>query len=269
MAKLITSFFNKIYNRWLIISIILVFMASGCLLGNREGSISGTVVNSAGDAVSDVALSISSSSANVSATSDGSGYFILSGLKVSSYDIVMKKTGYATTTTTVELSDPGTLSCATPTKSAKLTLPLALAGITGLIYDANTSAASSGYDFTETSEQAATATTVDSRVVASTSIRCDVFFSYNAAQERRILTSNYASGGIQDLGYRNSLNDVGSAPTTGYTASAVVTAGHCYTIKTLEDYYVKLRAETLTNTKLYFLWSIQPVSGSTQFSPSK
>lgn len=251
-------------KRWML-SLILFFLAEGgCIIGNREGIISGTVINSAGDIISGVNISISS--ANLYTTSDAAGYFILSGLKVGTYEVVMKKTGYADTTTSVELPDPGALSCSTPSKTARLTLPLALTNITGLIYDVNTLASSSGYDFTETSETTATATTTDSRVVPSTSARCDVYFTYILSLDKRILTAPY---GIKDVGYKNSLNDVSSAPTTGYTGNVEVIPGHCYIITTTEGYHAKLRAESATNTKFYFFWSLQPVKENTQFSPNQ
>lgn len=251
----------KIYKHWILIFIISLFLISGCILGNREGTISGTVVNSAGDPIEGVTLSL----APITTTSDSSGYFVLTGLKVGSYNIVMTKTGYAETTTTVELTDPGTLSCTTPTKTTKLTLPLALTGITGLIYDTGTSYNSSGYDFSETSTTAATATTTDSRIVPPTSTRCDVYFTYISSQDKRILT---APRGIKDLGYKNSLNDVASAPTSGYIGNPELISGHCYVIITAEGNYAKLRAETLTNSKLYFLWALQPTKDNTQFSTS-
>ena len=240
--------------------IILLFsMATGCILGNKEGTISGTVINSAGEAIPEVKLSIAS--ANLSTTSDSTGYFILSGLKVGSYDVLIQKSGYVATTTSVELPDPGTLSCSSPSKKANLTLPLTLANITGLIND---TPASTGYDFTETSTTAATKTLTDNRVTTLTSARCDVYFAYNATQDKRYLV---ASDRIQDLGYKNSLDDIGSAPTTGYVTSTEAIANHCYAIKTVEGFCVKLRIEEVSNTSLYFKWSMQPVSNNNLFSP--
>lgn len=250
------------FVRWILISIISLLLISGCILGNREGIISGTVINSAGEPISGVELSIASVSA--STTSDSTGYFILSNLKVGNHDIVMKKTGYAATTTSVELTDPGTLSCATPTKTTKLTLPLALTGITGLIFDLNISS-NNGYDFSETSTTTATLTSFDSRVISSTSNRCDVYLTYIVSLDKRILT---ARNGIQDSGYKNSLDDVGSAPTTGYIGNVDAIHGHCYIIRTIEGYYAKLRVDTVTNSKLYFFWALQPATANTQFSTS-
>lgn len=261
--NLIWYFYRIEMKRWILTLIILFFLAEGgCIIGNREGIISGTVINSAGDIISSVNISISS--ANLYTTSDATGYFILSGLKVGTYEVVMKKTGYADTTTSVELPDPGALSCSTPAKTTRLTLPLASTNITGLIYNVAIPSTNSGYDFTETSETAATATTIDSRVVPSTSARCDVYFTYIVSLDKRILTAPY---GIKDLGYKNSLNDVSSAPTTDYIGNAEVIPGHCYIIRTTEGYHAKLRAETVNNTTLYFFWSLQPVTTNTQFSP--
>lgn len=248
--------------RWIFITLLL--LTSGCVLGNREGTISGTVVNVAGEPISGVTLSTPST--NISSTSDSNGNFALNGLKTGNHDINMKKTGYANTTIKfVELPNPGSLSCATPSNKVTLTLSLIFTNIPGLIYDVATSDSSSGYDFTETSEQTATISTTDTRVLSSTSPRCDMYFSYNSSQGKKFLISKYQSGGIQDIGPKDSLDKVGSAPQSGYSTNAEVIAGHCYVIRTIEGYYVKLLAVIVTNTNLFFLWALQPVSENNQF----
>lgn len=250
--------------RWILISIISLLLASGCVLGNREGTISGTVVNSAGEPISEVNLAITS--VNVSGTSDSNGNFTLNGLKTGSYDVDMKKTGYANTTVKyVELADPGSVNCATPSNKVTLTLPLFFTNISGLIYDVATSDSSSGYDFTETSTTTATTTTTDDRILSSTSPRCDIYFSYDTSSGKKLLISKYPSGGIKDMDSQTSLDKVGSAPISGYSINAEVITGHCYVIKTIEGYYAKLWAVTVSNTNLYFLWALQPVSGNNQF----
>ena len=160
------------------------------------------------------------------------------------------------------MADPGSLSCTTPSNETTATLPLTLNNITGLINDTTISDSTSGYDFTEKSEQTATSSTTDTRVVSSTSGRCDIYFKNDTSISKKIL---YSINGIKDLGEKDSLNTIGSVSTTGYSTNAEVTANHCYAIKTAEGYYTKLRVENVSDSSLYFKWSLQPVSGNSQF----
>ena len=64
---------------------------------------------------------------------------------------------------------------------------------------------------------------------------------------------------LQDMGYTESFDDIGYAPTTGWSENgwAEVILGHTYVIWTRDLHYAKLRVTTITSSFVDFQWAYQ------------
>ncbi|MCH7690887.1 MAG: hypothetical protein IIA17_07580 [candidate division Zixibacteria bacterium] len=64
---------------------------------------------------------------------------------------------------------------------------------------------------------------------------------------------------LQDMGYTESFDDIGYAPTTGWSENgwAEVIPGHTYVIWTRDFHYAKLRASTIGSDFVDFQWAYQ------------
>jgi hypothetical protein len=64
---------------------------------------------------------------------------------------------------------------------------------------------------------------------------------------------------IQDMGYTNSLNEIGLAPAIGYSPSKTVEAipGHTYVLYTWDNHYAKVRVKEVTSSRMTFDWAYQ------------
>ena len=64
---------------------------------------------------------------------------------------------------------------------------------------------------------------------------------------------------LQDMGYTESFDDIGYAPTTGWSENgwAEVILGHTYVIWTRDLHYAKLRVTTITSNFVDFQWAYQ------------
>ncbi len=69
---------------------------------------------------------------------------------------------------------------------------------------------------------------------------------------------------IQDVGYTESLYEVGYAPSGGWspTKDVRLIAGHTYVVKTWDNHYAKVRARTFSDGSLTFDWAYQLQSGN-------
>ena len=69
---------------------------------------------------------------------------------------------------------------------------------------------------------------------------------------------------IQDMGYTNSLYDIGEAPSAGWspTKDVVPIAGHTYVIWTWDNHYAKIRVKTISASRIVFDWAYQLDTGN-------
>jgi len=71
---------------------------------------------------------------------------------------------------------------------------------------------------------------------------------------------------IQDVGYTESLYDVGYAPSAGWspTKDAMLIAGHTYVVRTWDNHYAKVRVRSLSDASVTFDWAYQLQAGNTR-----
>jgi len=84
----------------------------------------------------------------------------------------------------------------------------------------------------------------------------DVFFEvYNGYAYLNVWTDT----DIQDMGYTQSLYEISTAPSSGWSPSKSVEAivGHTYVIWTWDDHYAKIRVRELTTSRVTFDWAYQ------------
>jgi hypothetical protein len=77
---------------------------------------------------------------------------------------------------------------------------------------------------------------------------------------------------IQDVGYTESLYDIGYAPTGGWspTKDVRLIPGHTYVVKTWDNHYAKVRVRTLSDASMTFDWAYQLQAGNTRLkSPAQ
>jgi hypothetical protein len=71
---------------------------------------------------------------------------------------------------------------------------------------------------------------------------------------------------IQDMGYTESLGEIGYAPTAGWSPSKDVRliVGHTYVVRTWDAHYAKVRVRSLSDTRVIFDWAYQLQQGNTR-----
>jgi len=74
---------------------------------------------------------------------------------------------------------------------------------------------------------------------------------------------------IQDMGPTNSILDVNTAPSEGWspTHDAGVTPGHTYVVLTVDNHYAKFRVSSVSPNRVVFDWAYQLVTGSPLLKP--
>jgi hypothetical protein len=69
---------------------------------------------------------------------------------------------------------------------------------------------------------------------------------------------------IQDMGYTASLDEIASAPVSGWSpsGSAEAIAGHTYVVWTWDNHYAKIRVTSVSKDALLFDWAFQTAEGN-------
>lgn len=69
---------------------------------------------------------------------------------------------------------------------------------------------------------------------------------------------------IQDMGYTANLDEISSAPATGWnpTGDALAVRGHMYVIKTFDGHYAKIRIIDISESGISFDWAYQVARGN-------
>lgn len=75
---------------------------------------------------------------------------------------------------------------------------------------------------------------------------------------------------IQDMGYTASLDEITSAPGSGWspTKSAEAIAGHTYVVWTWDNHYAKIRITNVTLSSVTFDWAFQTAVGNPELKPA-
>ena len=250
------------FVRNIILLIMVAVLSTGCFLtGDAPGEISGRVLNSAGEGVSGVTV-VTNPSTN-SVITNSSGDYIITGVsKAQTYVVTGTKSGYTYSNTSAVILASGFLSCdKISQKNVDLTILLTNKGTGARLYDAMY-ASNNAADFSSQ-------TTVD---IFSSSYY-DFGFWYDSSNyliKVGCLTGEFR---INNLGWRYSLDTIGSAPVSGYTEGALATIGNCYVVKTKEGNYAKFKITNIgTNpaTGHYYMdfdWAYQSSFANSQFSP--
>ena len=248
--------------RNIVMSMLIAGMMTGCFLGDKDGEISGIVINSADKGLSGVLISTSPATSNT--YTDGNGEYKLTGIsKFQEYIVYASKDGYTTGSASVVLERAGTLSCSVPTaKVTDIKLGLSHKGVS-TISDA-TYSTSNGFDFSK-----GTATDI----VADPN-NTDMWYWYNpnATDFKYRLVAETSGGRIKDSGDKGLTTDTIDNSSEGgsfqQTIGAVV--GHSYIVQTLEGNYAKFRINSITGTSnsgITIEWSYQS-SGDSRFVQS-
>jgi hypothetical protein len=84
------------------------------------------------------------------------------------------------------------------------------------------------------------------------------------SQHARYYLNVWQDTDIQDMGYTNTLHDIGLAPTAGFSPSKTVEAipGHTYVIWTWDNHYAKVRVKEVTPMRVTFDWAYQVAPAS-------
>ncbi len=95
----------------------------------------------------------------------------------------------------------------------------------------------------------------------------DVFFEASPTRPYLVV---WTDSDIQDMGYTSSLDEIVSAPDSGWspTKDAPVIAGHTYVIWTWDDHYAKVRVTQSSLSSLRFDWAYQLQSGNHRLKSS-
>lgn len=74
---------------------------------------------------------------------------------------------------------------------------------------------------------------------------------------------------IQDMGYRDSFDDVDWSPTEGWSEVGwlEIIEGHVYVIWTRNNHFAKMRVESTGSISVDFLWAYQTDEGNTELKP--
>jgi hypothetical protein len=104
--------------------------------------------------------------------------------------------------------------------------------------------ASGGYDFSSYA------------VVSYDDDYADMYMeNYNGVMYMNVRTDT----DIQDMGATESILDIGTAPSDGWSAThdAVLKVGHTYAIWTWDDHFAKFRVHSLSSSRMVFDWAYQ------------
>lgn len=95
----------------------------------------------------------------------------------------------------------------------------------------------------------------------------DIFFEYFSGN---FYLDVWDDTEIQDMGYTESLSDIGYAPTAGWspTKDARLIAGHTYVVRTWDYHYAKVRVKSFSTTRLVFDWAYQLQQGNVRLKQS-
>ena len=248
--------------RNILIGTLIAGIMTGCFLGDKDGEISGIVINSADKGLSGVLISTSPATSNT--YTDGNGEYKLTGIsKFQEYIVYASKDGYTTSSASVVLERAGTLSCGVPAaRVADIKLSLSHNGVS-TISDASYSV-SNGFDFSK-------GTTTD--IVADPN-NTDMWYWYNpnATDFKYRLVAETRGGRIKDLGDKGLTTDTIDSASEGGSFQQTVGAavGHSYIVQTLEGHYAKFRIKSITgttNSVITIQWSYQS-SGDSRFVQS-
>ncbi|MBE0645307.1 MAG: hypothetical protein IH600_14590 [Bacteroidetes bacterium] len=69
---------------------------------------------------------------------------------------------------------------------------------------------------------------------------------------------------IQDMGFTSNLDEINSAPNSGWnpTGDALAVRGHTYVIKTFDNHYAKIRLVDISTSGMIFDWAYQVARGN-------
>jgi hypothetical protein len=100
------------------------------------------------------------------------------------------------------------------------------------------------------------------RVVNYDTDQTDVYLEFSSTQHPFFVVWNDSE--IQDMGFSKNLDEILTAPTTGWspTKDAQVILGHTYIVKTFDNHYAKMRVTAVSGNSIVFDWAYQLVTGS-------
>ena len=89
----------------------------------------------------------------------------------------------------------------------------------------------------------------------------DIFFEY---YDGIYYLNVWEDTDVQDMGYTNSLYEISTAPTRGWspTKDAQLIVGHIYIVRIWDNHYAKVRVESLSSSRVTFDWAYQLQSGN-------
>uniref|UniRef100_A0A7C4XJA2 Fibronectin type-III domain-containing protein n=1 Tax=candidate division WOR-3 bacterium TaxID=2052148 RepID=A0A7C4XJA2_UNCW3 len=88
---------------------------------------------------------------------------------------------------------------------------------------------------------------------------CDFYFGYDNQFGSSFLYIQNPGGLIQDMGYTSSFDEIGYAPTDGWSTSGMAEAinGHTYVIWTWDNHFAKIRITSVNSSYVVFDWAYQ------------
>ncbi len=92
----------------------------------------------------------------------------------------------------------------------------------------------------------------------------DVFYEY---YDGAYYLDVWKDSDIEDVGYTNSIYDIGAAPVGGWspTKDVPVIAGHTYVVRTWDNHYAKIRVSALSESTVIFDWAYQLQQDNREF----
>jgi hypothetical protein len=126
-----------------------------------------------------------------------------------------------------------------------------------LIADYNIYPEIAGYDFST------------DEVVPDTSVNADIYLEYNQYDSVFYINVNNELTDIQDMGYTDTLSDIGYAPSEGWSEVgwSEVILGHTYIIWTKDNHFAMLRVTNLTAPyNVRFDWAYQTDPGNRELA---
>jgi sensor histidine kinase YesM len=95
-------------------------------------------------------------------------------------------------------------------------------------------------------------------VVNDTSALADFYFNNdNGAYYLDV----FSDTDIKDMGMTNSIYDITTAPSAGWTKYATASVGHTYVIWTVDNNYAKIRISSVNSQRIVFDWAYQTIKG--------
>jgi hypothetical protein len=125
-------------------------------------------------------------------------------------------------------------------------------GVGVRLFDFNAAAQFAGYDFSEYRVQDYSIPTTD------------VFFEYHSPSGGMFINVANVDTDIQDMGFTESLDDIGYAPEQGWSPLGYVEciAGHSYVIWTSDNHFAKIRVVAVSPSFVEFDWAYQLAEGN-------